>query len=168
MNLAIVTISTRAAAGIYEDRSGDGLVALAVDAGHTVVRREVVPDGEAELTELLGTLCRDPGIELVVTTGGTGLTPTDRTPEATSAVCEQLVPGIGEAIRNTSVAAVPHAMLSRGIAGVLNGTLIVNLPGSPGGAADGWAVIATVAEHALSQIRGGDHPRPEPSHPGAS
>jgi molybdopterin adenylyltransferase len=163
VNLAIVTVSTRAAAGVYEDRSGDGLVALAVDAGHTVVRREVVPDGEARLAELLVTLCHDPGIELVVTTGGTGLTPTDRTPEATATVCERLVPGIGEAIRNASVATVAHAMLSRGIAGVLNGTLIVNLPGSPGGAADGWAVVSRVAEHAVAQIRGGDHPRPEPS-----
>jgi molybdopterin adenylyltransferase len=163
MNVAIVTVSTRAAAGVYEDRSGDRLVALAVDAGHTVVRREVVPDGEAQLTELLRALCADPGIELVITTGGTGLTPTDRTPEATAAVCERLVPGIGEAIRNASVPAVPHAMLSRGIAGVLSETLIVNLPGSPGGAADGWAVLAAVAEHAISQIRGGDHPAPQPA-----
>jgi molybdenum cofactor synthesis domain-containing protein len=163
MNVAIVTVSTRAAAGVYEDRSGDRLVALAVDAGHTVVRREVVPDGEAQLTELLQALCADPGIALVVTTGGTGLTPTDRTPEATEAVCERLVPGIGEAIRSASLPTVPHAMLSRGIAGVLHHTLIVNLPGSPGGATDGWAVIATVAEHAISQIRGGDHPAPQPT-----
>ncbi len=165
MNLAIVTVSTRAAAGVYEDRSGDRLVALAAGAGHIVVRRELVPDGEADLAELLEALCRDPDIELVVTTGGTGLTPNDRTPEATAAVCERLVPGIGEAIRNASVATVPHAMLSRGIAGIRQGTLIVNLPGSPGGAADGWDVIAIVAEHAISQIRGGDHPRPEPSVP---
>ena len=165
MNVAIVTVSTRASAGVYEDRSGDRLVALAADAGHSVVRREVVPDGEAQLAELLRSLCHDPGIDMVVTTGGTGLTPTDRTPEATATVCERVVPGIGEAVRNASVAAVPHAILSRGIAGVLNDTLIVNLPGSPGGATDGWAVVATVAEHAISQIRGGDHPRPEPSRP---
>ncbi len=168
MNLAVVTVSTRAAAGVYEDRSGDLLVAFATGAGYTVARREVVPDGEAELAELLRAVCGDPGIDVVITTGGTGLTPTDRTPEATAAVCERIVPGIGEAIRNASIGTVPHAMLSRGIAGICNGTLIVNLPGSPGGAADGWAVVATVAEHAIAQIRGGDHPRPGPSSRGGS
>ena len=122
-------------------------------------------DGETRLAELLRALCTDPAVDMVITTGGTGLTPMDCTPEATAAVCERIVPGIGEAIRAASLAAVPHAMLSRGIAGVLDGTLIVNLPGSPGGAADGWAVLATVADHAVAQIRGGDHPRPEPSSP---
>jgi molybdenum cofactor synthesis domain-containing protein len=160
VNIAIVTVSTRAAAGIYPDGSGDRLTELAATAGHTVVRREVVPDGEAQLSALLAALCDDPAIELVVTSGGTGLTPTDRTPEATAAVCERLVPGIGEAIRAASLATVPHSMLSRGIAGVRNATLVVNVPGSPGGAADGWAVLAPVAEHAVAQIRGGDHPRP--------
>ncbi len=168
MNLAIVTVSTRAAAGIYDDRSGELLVALATGAGHAVVRREVVPDGEAQLAELVRTLCADPAVDMVVTTGGTGLTPMDRTPEATAAICDRIVPGIGEAIRNASVATVPHAMLSRGIAGICDDTLIVNLPGSPGGAADGWAVVAAVAEHAVSQIRGGDHPRPGLSSPDGS
>lgn len=166
MNIAVVTVSTRAASGIYEDRSGERLVALAGEAGHTVIRREVVPDGESALSTLLCELCDDPAVALVITTGGTGLTPTDRTPEATAAICERLVPGIAEAIRSASVATVPHALLSRGLAGVRGGTLIVNVPGSPGGAADGWAVLITVAEHALSQIRGGDHPRPEPTRPG--
>ena len=160
MNLAIVTVSTRGAAGIYEDRSGDRLVALATEAGHTVSRRELVPDGEAALSALLGALCDDPGIDVVITTGGTGLTPGDRTPEATTAVCEYLVPGIGEAIRAASLPTVAHAMLSRGVAGVRAGTLLVNLPGSPGGATDGWNVIAPVIGHAVSQVRGGDHPRP--------
>lgn len=160
MNLALVTVSTRSAAGIYEDRSGDRLVVLATEAGHTVSRRALVPDGEAGLSALLRELCDDPQIDAVITTGGTGLTPGDRTPEATLAVCEYVVPGIGEAIRSASVPTVAHAMLSRGVAGVRAATLIVNLPGSPGGAADGWGVIAPVITHAVSQIRGGDHPRP--------
>ncbi len=167
MNVVIVTVSTRAAAGVYPDGSGDRLAALATRAGHTVVHREVVPDDEARLAALLTELCTDASIELVITTGGTGLTPTDRTPEATASVCERLIPGIGEAIRQASVATVPHAMLSRGIAGIRAGTLIVNLPGSPGGAEDGWAVLATISEHAVSQIRGGDHPRPTSAPEGA-
>lgn len=165
MNVAIITVSTRAAAGIYADRSGDQLLALATASGHAVTRREVVPDGEARLAELLRALCADPGVDMVITTGGTGLTPMDCTPEATAAVCERTVPGIAEAIRAASLESVPYAMLSRGIAGVRDGTLIVNLPGSPGGAADGWAVLATVADHAVAQIRGGDHPRPQASSP---
>lgn len=160
MNVAIVTVSTRAAAGVYPDGSGDRLVELATAHGAAVTRREVIPDGEEQLAELLRGLCADPAVDLVVTTGGTGLTPTDRTPEATLRVCDRLIPGIGEAIRNASVERLPHAMLSRGVAGVCNHRLIVNLPGSPGGAADGWAVVASIAEHAISQIRGGDHPPP--------
>lgn len=160
MNVAIVTVSTRAAAGVYPDRSGDRLVELATAHGAAVTRREVIPDGEEQLAELLRGLCADPAVDLVVTTGGTGLTPTDRTPEATLRVCDRLIPGIGEAIRNASVERLPHAMLSRGVAGVCNDRLVVNLPGSPGGAADGWAVVASIAEHAISQIRGGDHPPP--------
>lgn len=162
MNVAIVTVSTRAAAGVYPDRSGDRLVELARASGATVTRREAVPDGEDALASLLRALCADPAVDLVVTTGGTGLTPTDRTPEATTRVCERLIPGIGEAIRNASVAGMPHAMLSRGVAGVCNDRLVVNLPGSPGGAADGWSVVASIAEHAVSQVRGGDHPPPNP------
>lgn len=160
MNLAIVTVSTRAAAGVYEDRSGDRLVALAAEAGHTVTRREVVPDGIDGLTALLRTLAADPSVDVVLTTGGTGLTPSDGTPEATANVCDRIVPGIGDAIRAASLPTVPAAALSRGTAGVCGDTLIVNLPGSPGGAGDGWAVVAPLVEHAVAQIRGGDHPRP--------
>lgn len=152
-------MSTRAAAGVYEDRSGDLLGALVRDAGHRVDRREVVPDDPDALADLLRALADRGGIDLILTTGGTGISPTDRTPEATAAACDRAVPGIAEAIRAASMAATPHAMLSRAEAGVRGATLIVNLPGSPGGAGDGWAVVAPVVAHAVAQIAGADHPR---------
>ena len=126
-------------------------------AGHSVTRREVVPDDPQALTTLLVTLADGP-VDLILTTGGTGISPTDRTPEATRDACERLVPGIAEAIRSTSLPHVPGAMLSRGVAGIRGHTLIINLPGSPGGANDGWTVVAPVVEHAATQLRGGDHP----------
>src|SRR5690606_13966282 len=107
----------------------------------------------------LQSLCDAPGApDVVLTTGGTGLGPRDCTPEATLEVCDRLVPGMPEAIRARSLAVTPHAMLSRGVAGVRRGTLIVNLPGSPGGARDGWEAIGPAAPRAAQQIRGGDHP----------
>lgn len=124
-----------------------------------MVRRVVVPDGVEELASLLRDISDADGVDVVVTSGGTGLSPTDRTPEATVAVCDRLVPGIAEAIRAASIGTTPHAMLSRGVAGARGRTLIVNLPGSPGGARDGWATVAPIVEHAASQLGGGDHPR---------
>ena len=125
-----------------------------------MIRREVVPDGVEGLTSLLCEIADGVDVDVIVTSGGTGLSPTDRTPEATVAACDRLAPGIAEAIRAASIATTPHAMLSRGVAGARRLTLIVNLPGSPGGARDGWATIAPVVEHAVSQLGGGDHPRP--------
>jgi molybdenum cofactor synthesis domain-containing protein len=124
-----------------------------------VVRRDVVPDGAEALTSLLRGIADSGGVDLVVTSGGTGLSPTDRTPEATVAACDRLAPGIAEAIRAASLGTTHHAMLSRAVAGIRGSTLIVNLPGSPGGARDGWATIAPVVEHASSQLDGGDHVR---------
>lgn len=124
------------------------------------MRREVVPDGAQRLTSLLCEIADAGGIDVVVTSGGTGLAPTDRTPEATVAACDRLAPGIAEAIRAASLSTTPHAMLSRGVAGARGRTLIVNLPGSPDGAREGWTAIAPVVEHAASQLAGGDHPRP--------
>jgi molybdenum cofactor synthesis domain-containing protein len=149
------------AGGVYADRCGEILDAEVVGAGHRVARREVVPDGAERLTALLCDLADAGEIDLIVTSGGTGISPSDRTPEATVAACERLTPGIAEAIRATSLATTLHAMLSRGAAGVRGRTLIVNLPGSPGGARDGWATIAPIVEHAASQLGGGDHPRSE-------
>ena len=153
-----VTISNRAAAGIYADRSGPVLAELLRGAGCEADGPVVIPDGATVRTALQDAVAA--GYDLVVTTGGTGLTPGDETPEMTRMVLDREIPGIAEMIRAAGVAAgVPAAALSRGIAGVANTTLIVNLPGSTGGVRDGMAVLASLIEHAVDQIRGGDHPR---------
>jgi molybdenum cofactor synthesis domain-containing protein len=154
-----VTVSNRAAAGIYQDRSGPVLVELLRAAGCAAVDGPlVIPDGDAVEAALRDAVAA--GYDVVVTTGGTGLTPADLTPEMTRRVLDKEVPGIAEALRTAGAAAgVPAAILSRGLAGVANRTLIVNLPGSTGGVRDGLAVLAPVLEHAVSQINGGDHVR---------
>ena len=129
----MVTVSDRSARGEREDRSGPALAAAAEADGAEVVRRELVPDDPDALAALLAAMCDAPDApDLVLTTGGTGLGPRDRTPEATAAVCERLVPGIPEALRADSLRVTPHGMLSRGVAGVRGRTLVVNLPGSTG------------------------------------
>jgi molybdenum cofactor synthesis domain-containing protein len=154
-----ITVSNRASAGVYEDRSGPVLVELLRSAGCDVVDGPmVIPDGEAVEQVLRDSVTA--GYDLAVTTGGTGLTPTDQTPEMTRRVIEREVPGIPEALRAAGAAAgVPSAILSRGLAGIASGTLIVNLPGSSGGVKDGMNVLRTILVHAVDQIRGGDHIR---------
>ncbi len=153
-----VTVSNRAAAGVYADKSGPVLAELLRSAGCAVDGPLVIPDGEPVEAALRDALAV--GYDVVVTTGGTGLTPADLTPEMTRRVVEREVPGIAEALRSAGAAAgVPSAILSRGLAGVSGHTLIVNLPGSTGGVRDGMAVLAPVLAHAVSQIHGGDHPR---------
>ncbi|MGW0995437.1 MogA/MoaB family molybdenum cofactor biosynthesis protein [Streptomyces sp. NPDC002520] len=154
----VVTASNRASAGVYEDRGGplvaDGLKGFGFD----VDGPQVVPDGAPVEAALRAGV--DAGYDAVVTTGGTGISPTDRTPEATRAVIDYEVPGIAEAIRAFGREKVPTAALSRGLAGVAGRTLIVNLPGSTGGVKDGLAVLQPLLTHAVEQIRGGDHARP--------
>jgi len=155
-----VTISNRAAAGIYEDRSGPVLAELLRSAGCAVDGPLVIPDGDAVAAALRDAVVA--GYDVVVTSGGTGLTPADLTPEMTRRVLDREIPGIAEALRAAGAAAgVPAAILSRGLAGVAGQTLIVNLPGSTGGVRDGLAVLAPVLGHAVAQINGGDHVRAE-------
>ena len=151
----VVTVSNRAAAGVYADRGGpilaEGLAAL----GFTVDGPQVVRDGEPVAEALVAAVAA--GYDVVLTTGGTGLTPLDLTPEMTARVLDREVPGIAEAIRMRSMEKVPASVLSRGRAGLAGRTLVVNLPGSPGGCKDGMAVLAPVLRHAVDQIGGGDH-----------
>lgn len=157
-----VTVSNRASAGVYPDKSGPVLAELLREAGCEVSGPLVIPDGAAVEVALQDAV--NAGYDVVVTTGGTGLTPTDATPEMTRMLIDREVPGLAEAIRAAGVASgVPSAALSRGVAGVASATLIVNLPGSTGGVRDGMAVLAQVLQHAIDQIRGGDHPRPATS-----
>ncbi len=152
----VITCSTRAAAGVYPDRSGPIIVEALRGWGLVVGDVVVVPDGPEVEVALRAAIAT--GAALVVTTGGTGLTPTDGTPEATGRVVERLVPGIAEAIRAAGVrAGIPSAMLSRGVSGLAGRTLVINLPGSTGGVRDGLAVLQPVVAHALSQTHGGDH-----------
>jgi molybdenum cofactor synthesis domain-containing protein len=154
-----ITVSNRASAGVYEDRSGPVLAELLRAAGCSVDGPLVVPDGEAVEAALREAITA--GYDVVVTTGGTGLTPGDRTPEMTRRVLDREIPGIAEAIRSAGAAAgIAAAILSRGLAGLAGPVLIVNLPGSSGGVRDGMRVLAGVLGHAVDQARGGDHPRP--------
>jgi len=152
----VIVASNRAAAGVYADQSGpllvDGLRALGCEVDDEPV---VVPDGDP-VAEALKAAVAD-RIDVVLTSGGTGVTPTDRTPEATRPLLDFEIPGIAESIRAYSRDKVPAAALSRGLAGVARRTLVVNLPGSTGGARDGLAVLGPILRHTVDQIHGGDH-----------
>jgi len=151
----VIVASNRASAGVYADTSGPILVAGLRQLGFALPEPVVVPDGDPVGQALRAAVAE--GVDLVVTSGGTGITPTDRTPDITRTVLDYEVPGIAEAIRAHSREQVPTSALSRGIAGVAGRTLIVNVPGSTGGARDGLAVLAPIVAHAVEQLQGGDH-----------
>ena len=154
----VIVASTRAAAGVYDDRTGPVIAAWLSSRGWAEPLVQVVPDGDEVADALQDAIAS--GVDLVVTTGGTGVNPTDRTPEATLPLLERELPGVMEAIRRRGLDSTPLAVLSRGHAGIAGGTtFVVNLPGSTGGVKDGIAVLDELLDHIIDQLHGGDHER---------
>jgi molybdenum cofactor synthesis domain-containing protein len=149
VNAAVLTVSDRVSRGEADDRSGDALADLLAADGYAVARR-VVADEAAEIAMAIEELAAS--AQVVLTTGGTGLAPRDVTPEATRTVLQREAPGIAEALRADSIAKTPHGLLSRGVAGVVSGALVVNLPGSTGGCRDGYAILQPALAHAVALL----------------
>jgi len=154
LRLAILTISDAGSRGERSDSSGDLIASWARERGYVLAERALIPDETARIASQLATWCDNDKADLILTTGGTGLTGRDATPEATRAILQKEAPGIAEALRMSAFPRFPRAALSRGLAGVRAKTLIVNLPGSPGGVRDGLDVLAVLVDHAVELVRG--------------
>jgi molybdenum cofactor synthesis domain-containing protein len=156
MRTAVITCSNRSAHGERPDDSGELLASMLDASGHEVVFRRVVPDDMEQIRAAVSEAL-DVGADAVLTTGGTGIAPTDVTPEAVAPMLDRQVPGIAEALRLASRDKVPTSVLSRGVAGTVGRAIVVTLPGSPGGVRDGMGVLAPLLDHAVAQLGGGDH-----------
>jgi molybdopterin adenylyltransferase len=157
IHAVVITVSDRCARGEQRDESGAALVELLKEAGAEIVTTEVLPDDLEPLAEKLRALAERADVNLIITTGGTGFSPRDNTPEATRAVIEREAPGLSEAMRIETLKQTPLAMVSRGVSGIRNKTLIINLPGSPKGVRESFAVIKPVLAHAVALLEGMSH-----------
>lgn len=150
----VLTISDKGAKGLREDESGEIILRMLEDFGLTVVKREIIPDDRQQIADTLIMWVDKDGLALIITSGGTGLSPTDVTPQAMEQVIDYQVPGLAEAMRAASLKKTPHAMISRAMAGVRNSSLIINLPGSPRGAEENLSVVLPALDHGLSKLAG--------------
>jgi molybdopterin adenylyltransferase len=153
VKVCVLTISDRSSRGEREDASGPSLIALVEEHGWELAEYAVLPDEQEQIEDWLRSRCDSADTDVILTTGGTGFSPRDRTPEATKAVSERLAPGLAEAMRSFSLTKTPHAMLSRAVCGIRGSTLIINLPGSPRAAGENFEVVMPVLEHAVELLQ---------------
>jgi molybdopterin adenylyltransferase len=152
IRVGILTVSDRSAQGLREDTSGPALVEVIISQAWRVIKTAIVPDDREQISQTLTAWCDSQELDIILTTGGTGFSPRDQTPEATQDVIERLAPGLAEAMRTASLRITPHAMLSRAIAGIRQQTLIINLPGSPKAAIENFQVVMPVIPHAVQLL----------------